>query len=386
MTRPEDLLSDALRDRVDRRDLPPTPMGDVVSTARRIQRRRRLRTAAVTAAVVAVLATPFVVAATHGSDSTTGPTDPSSTDSDPLARLADVALGQPPAVAWLDGSDYVAADGTRTTLPLDDVTRATTYGGGFLVTDRDDDVILLDSNLNEVWRRCTLGGFAVSNDGLRTAYTTGGCAGSDPRLHLGLTSGAGDEQAWPMPPAPAWPVGVLGNTVVTSSYNEGSPALIDGVGAASTLDQLSYAADVDERLGLVSGQLSGGAVPRTTGAVVDASTGSVRWRAVGWNLWSFSPDGSMVVGAHIGGGDSQEWAVFDAETGARLHEFATPAGFKFARVVWEDDEHLLATTLQGRIQAILRTTLDGAIQRASDTAPYDDGDGLRFGLGPNDFP
>ena len=56
-------------------------------------------------------------------------------------------------------------------------------------------------------------------------------------------------------------------------------------------------------------------------------------------------------------------------------------------MVWEGDEHLLMTTTQGRTQAILRTTLDGAIQLATAAAPYNAGTmGLRYGLAPSLFP
>ena len=365
-------------------------MGDVVSTARRIRRRRRLRTGAATVAVVAALATPFVVAATNGSDGADGPfgpTDSSSIDAAPRVRLADVRLGQPPAVAWIDGSDYVAADGTRTTLPLDHVTRATPYRSGFLVTVYGDNhVILLDSRLHEVWRRCTQGGFAVSQDGLRTAYSTGGCEGSDAALHVGPTSGTGDEQTRPMPLAPASPVGMLGDGRGHQLPQRGTAVAHRWrwlVVRVST--QLSRAEGVDERLGLVSGQLAG--VQQPTGAVIDASTGSVTWSEPGWALQSFSPDGSMVVGVRIEGGAPRGWRVFDAESGKQLHEFATPAGFEVTRVVWEGDEHLLMTTTQGRSQAILRTTLDGAIQLATAAAPYNGGTmGLRYGLAPSLFP
>ena len=122
--------------------------------------------------------------------------------------------------------------------------------------------------------------------------------------------------------------------------------------------------------------------------MVDASTGSVSWSERGWALLSFSPDGSMVVGVRIeGGGAPRGWGIFEAESGEQLHEFATPAGFEVTRVVWEGDEHLLMTTTQGRTQAILRTTLDGAIQLAAAAAPYNAGTmGLRYGLAPNLFP
>lgn len=387
MTHAEDLLSDALHGRADGRELPSTPLGDVVSTARRIQRRRRARTGVVTVAVLAVLATPFAVAATRGTDASPGPADPPSTDATPRVRLADVALGEPPAVAWLDGSDYVSADGTRTTLPLEDVTRATPYRDGFLVTVYGDEhVTLLDSELGVVWRRCTTGGLAVSADGLRTAYTTAGCGGEDPVLHVGQTYGTGDEQTAPMPLADGWPVGFVGDDVAVSSLNTHRPALVGPDGSSTPVSQLSVVVDADERLGLLAGQLAGGARQQLTGGVVDAATGSVAWSKPGWQLQAFSPDGSMVVGVTIGSGSrSIGWGVFDARTGAQLHEFATPAGFGFRTVAWEDDEHVLMTATQDGTEAILRTTLDGAIQRATDAVPYDDDD-RRFGLAPNDFP
>jgi len=43
------------------------------------------------------------------------------------------------------------------------------------------------------------------------------------------------------------------------------------------------------------------------------------------------------------------------------------------------------STIRIHEQAILRTTLDGAIQRATETAPYDP-EVERFGLAPNLFP
>jgi hypothetical protein len=59
------------------------------------------------------------------------------------------------------------------------------------------------------------------------------------------------------------------------------------------------------------------------------------------------------------------------------------AGFRAHATVWEDDGHLLMATTQGHTQAILRTTLDGAVQRATETAPYgDSSDTLGFRFAP----
>ncbi|MEI5671991.1 MULTISPECIES: hypothetical protein [unclassified Nocardioides] len=380
----EDLLGDALRARVDHTDHPRTPLAEVVSTARRIRRRRRATTAAVAAVVVAVLTTPFVLTAGDRPDSAPDPTPPT-----PDVRLGDVPLGDPPGVAWLDGSDYVAADGTRTALPLDQVTRATPYDGGFLVTSFGDRrITLLDGRLREVSRRCYAGGgFAVSDDGLRTAYTTSGCDRSDPVLHVGPTGGDGGERTAPLPMVDAGPVGFLGDGVVVNSLNEGPPAIVTPGDSPTRLDVLGTAVDVDERLGLVAGRLAGEPTPEqatSTGAVVDARTGSVRWTAPGWGPLAFSPDGSMVLAGRSG--DPLVLAAFDSAAGDRLHELTMPAGVQVWQVGWEDDEHLLVVVSQGRTETILRTTLDGTLERATDTAPYDEDADRRLGLAPNDFP
>lgn len=382
MTGPEELLSDTLRQRVDHRDVPSTPMSEVVGTARRIRRGRRIRNGVVAAVVVGVLATPFVIDAANRPGADPTPTDPSPTPA-PHVRLADVALGEPPAVPWIDGSDYVAADGTRTTFPIDGVTNATPYQGGFLVssyTNESGRLTLLDDQLREVWRTCGLPTMAVSQDRATTAYVAGGCRGTQQALHLGRTDGSGAEQTGPI--GDFGPVGILDSRVVTSSMNEGPPNLVDLSGGTTPLDALRTAAGVEPQRGLVSGQLAGDdPAKRFAGAVVDARDGSVTWSERGWQLLAFSPDGSKVVGISNTGSDA--WAVFDSETGEHLHEFALPAGFEFRRVAWEDEEHLLMVTTQGRTQAILRTTLDGAIQRATDATAYvRDTTDYRFRLAP----
>ncbi len=79
----------------------------------------------------------------------------------------------------------------------------------------------------------------------------------------------------------------------------------------------------------------------------------------------------MVLGVQDNGSSPTAFAVFDAETGKKLHTFAQLAGFEAQQTVWEDDDHLLSVTTQGSTQAILRLTLDGAIERTTETAPYD---------------
>lgn len=406
MTRHEDTLRDVLRERIEHYDVPSTSMGDVVSTARRIRRRRQVRAGVATAAAVAVLTTPFVVAASLSSDTSGGPAGPSPEPTQPV-RLADVATGPPPTIAWLDGRDYVAGDGTRTRLPFDDVVRAAPYRGTFLLLRSGDGrVIWLDDDGGTRW--CGHGSLAVSQDGAATAFAVspatpdcttsgggeagvGGGSGREVTLHLGPTgpSSAAD-QTRPMPTQDAALVGILGNAVVASPYNEGAPVLLGLDGTTKTLDQLARVTGVNPQLGLLSGLLavSGDQPQPPTGVVLDPATGSVSWTKPGWQLRTFSPDGSMVVGVRpTAPGSPLTWGVFDASSGTQLHEFATPASFAFTAAVWEDDEHLLMDTTQVSTQAIVRVTLDGAIQLATEPRSFDgDFQDRRYALAPNAFP
>ena len=405
MTRPEDLLSDVLRERVEHYDTPSTPMGDVVSIARRIRRRRKLRAGVATAAVVAVLAAPFVVEASRTSDPTGGPAGRSQEPTTSV-RLADVAVGAPPTVAWLDGRDYVAGDGTRTRLPFDDVVRAVPYRGSLLLVRLGDGHIIWLGNEDEApW--CGHGSLAVSPDGASTAFATspataectadpggsgagsGGGRASEVTLHLGPTgTSSAADQTRSMPPQSAALVGILGDTVVVSPYNEGPPMLLGLDGTSTTLDQLARVTGVNARLGLVSGLLADSDTAPPTSAVLDLTTGSVSWTKPGWQLRDFSPDGSSVVGVLPTGPDSPlTWGVFDAVSGSQLHELATPAGFAVRTAVWEDDEHLLLDTTQGDTQAIVRVALDGTIELATEPSPIDaDSPDRRYALAPNAFP
>jgi hypothetical protein len=397
MSRPEDLLSDVLSERVERYEVPSTPMRDVVSTARRIRRRRRARTAVATAAAVAVVATPFVVAASRSTDTSGHPPGPSGKSTHPV-RLADVPAGPPPSTAWLDGRDYVAADGTRTTLPFDDVVRAAPYRGTFLLMrEGDGHVVWLDHELDGGAQWCGHGSLAVSQDGATTAFAvspavtdcTSDGGSNEATLHLGPAgASSAADQTRPMPPQHAALVGILGDAVVVSPYDEGSPMVLGLDGASTTIDELGNVTGVNARLGLVSGQLAGSATGPPTGAVTDPVTGSVSWTKPGWQLRDFSPDGSMVVGVRPAAeGTPLTWGVFDASSGEQLHEFATPEGFVFTAAVWEDDEHLLMDTTQGDTQAIVRASLDGAMQLATAASSYDGkATGLRYRLAPNAFP
>lgn len=391
MTRTEDLLADVLRERADH-EVSSTPLPLVVSTARRIRRGRQVRAGALTAVVVAALAVPFVVGAARSPDASTDPAatpappTPSGSASVPAGSgwIADLAQGGPPGIAWVEGSDYIAADGTRTTLPYDDVTRATPYLDGFLVARfGDPHLIRLDDRMTEVRRWCTTGALGVSADGARTAYTSVACEGDEPVLHVEPTDGTGEPWVTPVPLADGSPVGLLDDAVVIGSLNTGPPVVLRADGTSTTLDPLKVAAAVDEPLGLVSGQLAGGRQQDQTGVVVDADTGEVIWSAEGWQLGAFSPDGSQVLGVRLDG-TGTTWGVLDSRTGEVGPGLALPPGLEVWQSAWEDDEHLLLSVTEDGAETVLRVTVDGGLERAADVVPAGDGD-RRFSFAPNEF-
>lgn len=381
MTDPEQLLAQALHRRADDTSYDPTPLRDVLSTARGIRRRQHRRAVLAVAAAVVVVTVPTAVLL--GTDDATSPTHPTGpppwvTDGpQPTAgtRLSELPQGAAPRVAHLEGRDFVSAEGNRTTLPLG-VANATPYHGGFLVAVTGPDlgprVVLLDNELHEVWSRCGQGGFALSNDGIQTAYTTAACDDHVATIHLGLASGMSDsEQTQEVPVDLSMPAGVLGGTVVLGSLPGDQPHVATFSGALQPIAALDSAVGVNQELGLVSGQLAG---HPGSGAVVDADTGEVVWQRQGWYVEWFSPDGSQVLGVSTGRDQPLVWGILDAASGELRSQFELPAGLEAQAVTWEGDDHLLMVVNQGSRQAIVRTTLEGELTRATDVVTTVDAD------------
>ena len=137
MSDPEQLLGDALQQRASGTTYTPTPIADVVSTARGVRRQQRHRAALVAAAVVLAVVTPTAVVLSQSGERSPQPSGiPSATDSvTPDDRLASLPRGPAPQVDYLDGSTYVASAGGRTRLPGQATAIGVTpYHGGFLVT------------------------------------------------------------------------------------------------------------------------------------------------------------------------------------------------------------------------------------------------------------
>lgn len=373
-TDPERLLADALHARADHAAYDRTPIAEVVSTARGIRRRRRRDAGLAVAALVVAVTVPAAVLLGQGEQHGPGPSHhPSTATPSPSGRvLADLPRGPAPRVAYVDGHEYVAPGGSRTTLPLEaGITAATPYHGGFLVAD--DAVFegtvglhLIGSDGSEQQSWCSAGAPVVSPDQMLTSWVTYDCSEGEPVsgvLHRGISTGMGEGETTQQVDRSVQLVGQVGDQLVlTSMFGDGGAWVTDLQHAPRTIPGLTRVTSVDEANALV-----GGLAGRGEGVVADATTGALQARMSGWLPLSFSPDGRYVVAA--GTTDrSGRTALFDASTGRLVRPlFADLAGDGILGLAWEDDSHVIASVAEGDTDrvALVRSGLDGTLERAT---------------------
>lgn len=376
----EQLLTASLHARADHAAYTPTPVGDVVATARGIQRRQRRRTAAlaVAAVVVAISVPTAVVLGTQGerAHGPTGPaTSPSTTSTTPLSSIR---RGPAPRIAYVDGHDYVSPDGTRSPLPVDyPISAITPYHGGFLIADNAElegtvGLHLFDNVGREVGSWCTSGSPVLSADQLDTAFTTFPCS----KLHgqvssvirVGVSTGMGDGESTQDTGMPIRLVGMLGERVVFTGMFGAGAWVTDLVNPPRVIHELTTVADADSASGLVAGQSRDS--DSQDGAVLDPDTGRVVATMPGWVLGTFSPDGRYVTATQLRR-STVPAAIFEVSTGRMVaNEFGGAAGSPNpTSVAWEDPAHLLVTVDSGGGHAILRLGVDGTMERATDVLP-----------------
>jgi hypothetical protein len=394
---PEDLLTDALHDRVSRTDYPSTPLSEVAGRAGAIRARRRRTTALTAAAAVALVAVPGAVwlgrspgtSPSPGTTQSSGPTtQPTSHPQNPLA-LADLPMGARPGIDYLVGDTYVTMNGDRMSSPdFATAGTATPARGGILTaTARPPQGPFLFSKISLVnggrsqALGCGTASFAMSTDGIESAYwVADSCSpGGAGKLYSGVNNTMGDSgPAYVATPTGAIdePVGILRQGVVVndegSDRGDGPNALLvatDGSGTTTRIDPLVSAGGSDMNNNVVSGVLR---TDTSTGAVVDASSGDVKWRAPGWQLGQFSNDGKYVVGHELS--DPFGYAIFDAVSGAQIARFDS-LGEKVTiqQVAWDFNDTVLAVASDSDQEAIVRFDLDGHPTRATETRPLGGG-------------
>ena len=381
----EQLLTTSLRARADHAAYTPTAVGDIVATARGIQRRQRRRNAALAvAAVVVAITVPTAVVLGMGGERTDGPTGPA-TSTTPSAThgtsLSSIERGPDPRIAYVDGHEFVSADGTRSPLPVDyAISAITPYHGGFLVADDAElegtvGLHLFDNEGHEVDTWCTSGPPVLSADQLSTAFTTFPCSKIHGQvsgvIRVGIASGMGDGESTQDPGMPIQLVGMLGERVVFGGMFGAGAWVTDLVNRPEVLPVLTSVADADSASGLVAGQSRDS--DGRDGAILDPDTGRVVATVPGWQLGSFSPDGRYVSATQLRRSTAPV-AIFEVNTGRMvLDEFGGAAGSPNPTgVVWEDPTHLLVTVDSADDHAILRLGIDGRVERATDLLPRSD--------------
>jgi hypothetical protein len=374
----EDLLRRALRGKAAEAtsDLTFAEIRDGAARQRRRARRRRIGYLAA-AAVVAVSAPAGVITLAHRDASTpTPPTTtpsqtPSGTPSPTATSLDAIPRGADPKVTYLSDGVVHFTDGGTARLPAaaDDVTRFTTYHGGWLVVDSVGGLTQYD-NTGAVVRRSHTGdsALAVSPDQLSTAFQV------DQQILVGISTGMGDGEN-PLPVSTdSHLVGFLGDKVLVRTPT--GLQTVDDAGKESAVPGPSV--DVPT----TSGDLLGGFVGTVEnndlqGAVVDTSNGKVLWRNA-WRPLRFTSDGRYVAAAPAGdNGDPSAMAILDARTGdvvARTPELG--AGISLGwDVAWDDsraDDPRLALEAigdGGTQKALLALDTAGRLTRVSDVLP-----------------
>lgn len=395
---PEDLLTDALHDRVERTDYPSTPLATVAGRAGAIRARRRRTTALAAAAAVAVVVVPGAVwlgrspdaSSQPGQSLSSGPsTDPTAPTVAAPLPLDALPFGQKPGIDYLEGDTYVTMNGDRISSPaFGTAGAATPVRGGILAAEARPagqmgsfrlSQISLNDNGEAHELGCGTARFAMSTDGVQSAYwladsCTPGGAG---RLYSGVNNTMGESgPGFVATPTGAIyePVGIVSQGVVVNDVgadrgNGPTPLLVAPDGTTTRFGQLRFLAGSDENNDVVSGQLASAS---TTGAVLDASTGQVIWRAPGWALGQFSDDGKYVAAEQLP--NPGVYAILDATTGAEVARLA-PIGehVSIQQVAWDFDDTLLAVATDSLDEAIVRFDLQGHVTRATATKPATDG-------------
>jgi hypothetical protein len=395
---PEDLLNDALHDRVERTDYPSTPLSAIAGRAGAIRARRRRTTFLAAAAVVAVIVVPGAVwlgrspggspqpNQTSSSGPTSSPTTQTSTP--PTLSLDALPMGQKPGIDYIDGDTYVGKiyAGPVTSPVLGRATAVAPVRGGLVAATPGaastelSAITQLSSTGAATSLGCGAGTFALSTDGTLSAYwLKDSCTGtSGGKLYSGALSAMGEAGAGFVTTAPGaivQPIGILQQGIVVNAAEAGTTRaqLVDYTGKASPIAGLSSAGGSDENNDVVSGQLSG---DTGTGAVVNVGDGSVVCRVPSWQLGQFSNDGKYVVGVQPADGFADTYAIFDAASCQRvagLETLGNPVSTRIRQVAWDFNDTLLAVVDDAQEQAIVRFDLDGHASLATPTRPATDG-------------
>lgn len=395
----EDRVHDGLHRTVDRLERTPFTVTDVRTRARRIQRSRRVAAGAAVAAVLAI-AVPVGLAVTGPAQRTAIPPATRTPEvTGPVIVDARTAReGAPPAVPLIDATTQTLVAGAQTLELPRHYEQLTPFRDGWIgvVNDQGDlRVEVLDEAFDVVESTTGNSRLTVSPDGTQVAQAFHD--GDHWSVIVDDVAGEREQQWTALPPGPfeetVSTVGFLADDRVVFAQTDpadGTQTIFitagDGDGVEA-LPRLESAVSASPAAGVVAGQTSSSA-GGSCSAVVDPD-GDVADRVVFEtcenSLGAFSPDGTRLVGLapYLDGAGSPTLSVLDAATGEAVLDFELAGGrnrvVAVADTVWEDDETLLATIVDGNQQYVVRLGLGGTVERVAGPVTVDDGTlGLRL--------
>lgn len=387
----EDQVHDALHRRVDPLQRSPLTVTDVRRRARRIQRRR---TVAAGAAVAAALAVAIPVGLTMNDAS-------QRTDLPPVTQTPQVtgpvrvdprsaSVGEAPAVTLVDTTGPSLTAGGETVGIPNAYEQITPYRDGWIAVVNDGGVRtveVLDEDFGVEDYVPDTSALTVADDGSRVAYA----------YYDGIrwiivdydTAGERAEETTPLPDGPQTAtvrtVGFLPDGELVAAQvvdtNDGTEKTfaVTAQGTTEPIPGFTHAVSASPVTGMVAGLIRATGA-KSCSAVVDgqARPGPEVWETCNQQLGPFSPDGQHLVGlADVPDGPSPTLSILDATTGESVLDFeATPARDRVVgiapEVVWEDDDTLVATYIDGNQQYVVRLRLDGTVERVAGPVTNDD--------------
>lgn len=390
----EDQVSDALHRRVDPMQHRPLVLTDVRRRARRVQRRR---TTAAGAAVAAALAVAVPVGlAMNGTTPRTDVPPADRTAQTPMAvgtvridpRTADV--GEGPRVPVIDMTGSTMALGDEVVDLPQAYDQITPYRDGWiasldLVDSRATDI--LDSSFVVVTGFADTSELAVSADRTRVAWAAHD--GERWSVINNEVTGEEPEQRTTLPPGPvASAVGTIGfvsaDEVLAFELDQVDGSITTFLAVDGEVVELPW---IDEAASAspVTGMIAGRTIVddgRSCAATFDGRSRAEEplWTDCGRSLGDFNPDGSLVVaipnGDQASDGPRPGVSILDATTGSTVVDFEVTGARQrvvgIADAVWEDEQALLATYVDGNQLYVVRLGLDGTVERVAGPVTDDD--------------
>jgi hypothetical protein len=373
----------------------PIDLAGVKGRARGIRRRRQIVTGAV-AAVVAGVAIPAGLTLTSGPTgyvpqpadqpgATASPTATPTPRADGTFRLTtrDLPRGGAPGVSYVVGRKLVTSDG-EVTLPESYRQIAPVLGGWQAVGSgaNGDTVVVLTSDMKV--ESTSPGGpsFVMSADGSRILFSERDY--HEPGLTIVKDNptkvGYQDEAMswWAPKNSEVEPVGYLatgaGESRVVYQTMENTQVLMGTPdGESVPLKGFVNASDASAANGLVAGMTSYEPGKVCFGVMEpEVSTTTMVARTCDYRLEAFSPDGRFVLGGTPeadGAWGTPTLAVLDARTLEPIVEFTPDKNVMtgIPQAVWEDDDTILASVVEGNDMTMVRLELSGQLEAASDS-------------------